>query len=237
MKKDNLLVVDWDYFFPTNEYPKDEKLRPERGPWELWDWGHRETELFIEGIWPIRLAGFFSHGIETPASSGLELEFWDRFKFNRGTVYYADSNMWAGTGKFIGYENVWLYDAHHDSGYKINNTFDFMKQTTFSCEDWMLNHYFAGSKLHVRYPEWKTYAMDERIPEDLIIDRQIDDNKMSDIKFDRVFICRSGAWTPPWLDKEFMAFVNGCPMERTVNMDGMKPREFDLVAAIQMAKE
>ena len=226
--KDNLLVVDWDYFFPTNERPNDETIRPELGAWPLWDWGHKETEFHINQVWAIRGAMFKRAGIALPGTSTKELSFWDRFNFNlKGTVYFADSNMYAGMPKFLGYESVYLFDAHHDCGYRIKKPSDFFEQTTFSCEDWMLNHYFAGSRLNVRYPEWKTYAMDEPILEELNVNRQIDDGKDLSVTFDRVFICRSGAWTPPWIDQKFMNFVRRCPISRTVNMDNLKPREID----------
>jgi len=227
--KNNLLVVDWDYFFPTNERPDDENLRPERGNWSLWDWGHKETEFHINDVWAIRGAMFKRAGIDLPQTSSKELSFWDRFNFkpNSSTLYFADSNMFAGTAKFLGYKHVYLFDAHHDCSYRLKKAEEFFDGESFSCEDWMLNHYFSGSKLHVRYPAWKTYAMDEPILGELGVDRQIDDGKDLSPIFDRVFVCRSGAWTPPWIDHKFMTFLRACPISRVVNMDNLKIRNLD----------
>ena len=36
--------------------------------------------------------------------------------------------------------------------------------------------------------------------------------------FDRVFIARSGSWTPPWLDPQFERFIAGAP-RRQVKFD------------------
>ncbi|MFE6664221.1 hypothetical protein ACFVFH_11770 [Streptomyces sp. NPDC057697] len=34
--------------------------------------------------------------------------------------------------------------------------------------------------------------------------------------FDLVFVCRSGAWVPPWADASFTDFLHSAPMPRTV---------------------
>ena len=46
-----LLVIDWDYFTPVKE-----SLAP---GWPLYDWGHQESPVFIDGpAWQYRTADF-----------------------------------------------------------------------------------------------------------------------------------------------------------------------------------
>ena len=44
--------------------------------------------------------------------------------------------------------------------------------------------------------------------------------------FDRVFLCRSGGWSPSWLDPKFNAFVQACPVEEKIDI-GLTPRVWD----------
>jgi len=45
--------------------------------------------------------------------------------------------------------------------------------------------------------------------------------------FDRVFICRSGAWIPTWLDDKFDKFISDCPLAYKRNI-GLNKREFNI---------
>lgn len=41
--------------------------------------------------------------------------------------------------------------------------------------------------------------------------RRPDDRAIADV--DMVFLCRSGAWLPPWCDDAFFRFVNAAPVQ------------------------
>jgi hypothetical protein len=219
----NLLVVDWDYFIPIGMHNPDGSLSQH---WMLYDWGHRESALFIEALWPARAAGFMRLNLPLPTTTGEEKDFWKRFSFSRkATVGYADSNAWAASPMVTGlgrrarqWKNVWLYDAHHDAGYNGADSLKALKEGRWSCEDWMILYWALGASLHVRYPKWRAYVLSKReespepvppIPVERLIDAP--ENRPYTTVFDRVFVCRSGAWTPPWCDDAFSKFLLDCP--------------------------
>lgn len=222
-----LLVVDWDYFFPIIERPED----GEHMEFLMYDWGHNEQQhrqMFLNYIWIGRAATFKTAGLPIPNTSGLEAAFWQRFRFSpKAELYYADSNVMAVDDVVAeGIQEVWLFDAHHDSGYK-GSIADIIERSTVSCEDWMVNYISVQRLPHVRYPQWRHYAM-EIEPKPLIaIDRQVDDEQPMRQMFHRVFVCRSGAWTPPWIDSKFASFIASCPVRQKHNLDGLMERSFD----------
>lgn len=245
-----LLVVDWDFFFPTKPIQSGAK------EWLLYDWGHRETTFFIDGpVWYHRAAAFLVAGLSLPNLSGEERTFWRRFTFDKETnLYVTDSNVWAASDEVMDgierFSEVWLYDAHHDCGYPPQGRLELalkgktreeyilevLKTGRYSCEDWMILHFGLGSRLHVRYPSWMTWAEpddDDMILPPHAVDRQIDDGSNGPKgRFDRVFVCRSGAWVPPWHDRAFRRFIDRAPLSlKRVALDPtvMRPRQFDLL--------
>ncbi|MFI9206166.1 hypothetical protein [Streptomyces sp. NPDC053048] len=211
----NLLAVDWDYFFPTPTAGA-----PLGGHPELYAWPVAEDAIHVEAMWLRRVKDFVDRGLPLPRCSGFE-GFWDRFNIAPGAmVVYADSNAWAGQlfPSTFGGEGPWhsvhLYDAHHDCGYK-NNTRSFeewKRQGQIRAENWMLAHYWNGSQLHVHFPPWReTMARPTEepvIPVSMAID---DGHGAPDVTFDAVFLCRSGAWVPSWCDDQFEEFLSACP--------------------------
>lgn len=133
----------------------------------------------------------------------------------------GDSNLYAGRIfpslvdlEADGWEEVWLFDAHHDSGYKATRSLkQFVERGTMSCEDWMLNHTTQGSKLRVRYPAWRATAdgslYDCEPGPAVEVDRAVDDGRPVGGWFDAVYVCRSGTWVPPWCDNAFEDFIEG----------------------------
>jgi hypothetical protein len=234
----NLLVVDWDYFWAMMEVhnPKVDET------WVLYDWGHSETgelaRLYYEAIWYTRAAAFLRRGLPLPKTTGLETTFWDRFKIHKGArLYYANSNVFAyhervRQGMKRAGSQLWLFDAHHDAGGYRYDLAETMRREHVECEDWMVPYGFADVELHVRYPKWRHYAMTAE-PEPIVtVDRQIDDEAGVDVEFHRVFVCKSGAWTPAWGDDQFAKFILDCPVRgKRYCLDGMPYREWDEAAA------
>lgn len=105
------LVVDFDYFF-----------KPDQANFQLYDWGHKETPLFITSIWPSRALGFKLARLPLPGLTGEQHTFWSRFNFTpRARCYYAESNVYAMHQTLLARyrpQSLWLYDAHHDGGYR-----------------------------------------------------------------------------------------------------------------------
>ena len=224
----NLLCVDFDYFFHNRSDFDDPQ-------WQLYDWGHAESLLFIEMLWPIRAAGFLSNGLELPGTTGREVNFWDRFTFSDdASLYAAESNAMAGLPEVADdVDEVWLYDAHHDAGYHDRSVAQLVSEGRWSCENWMILYAALGATLHVRYPTWRRHAFSQEpaplVPVDRAFDNDVDDLPV----FDRVFVCRSGAWVPPWLDDRFTAFLERCPVRVLTELGSypLTPREFSLDAA------
>lgn len=212
-----LLSVDWDYFFPL--FNADPKL------WGLYDWGHRDAgKFFIEMIWGIRAEGFIKNGLPLPGTSGAEKTFWDRFTFHpTAKLYIAESHVDAIKPEVHGgyMSEVWNYDAHHDCGYEKKIVLS--KLDNVDCGNWMLGYRkLFKSKLHVRYPEWRStkQACKEATPSFKPNTRMIDDMKEKNpLMFRNVFLCRSGGWSPAWLDKDFLNFIDACPVREKIFMD------------------
>ncbi|GAA2252779.1 hypothetical protein GCM10010232_46540 [Streptomyces amakusaensis] len=217
----HLLVVDWDYFFPTPA------AGGPQGPHDdLFKWAVAEDEFHTETIWEARHRDFTAAGVELPQVTGWR-GFWRRFRFSAGTVLvYADSNAWAGLlwPSDLGraeehWDSVHLYDAHHDAGYRQNHRSFEQWRTSgdgIRCESWMLAHHWAGASLHVRFPPWRQ-SLDRPREEPLVpVDMTIDDGQPPTAAFDLVFVCRSGAWVPPWCDGAFTEFLHSAPLPKTV---------------------
>lgn len=209
----NLLSIDWDYFFPSGE---------KTDQWALWDWGHSEKHggELLQVLWQSRAVGFRHYGIELPTTSGEELTFWNRFTFSDDCeLYVGESHKGAIRPEIAeGIYEVWNYDAHHDCGYHKDALKNAKRDQRVACEDWLLGYTITNSldsaDIHVRYPQWRSYAMeDEPTPPLKGVDRQVDDGEPLDIVFDRIFVARSGAWVPPWLDDAWEKFVQDCPVQ------------------------
>jgi hypothetical protein len=231
----NLLVVDWDYFFPNPWDGGNLDVNDEAMP--LYDWAHRESPFHTGPVWSGRGAAFLANDLPLPEVVGWQ-GFWDRFELHEeAPLLMAESNLWAGTiPAGLGYagsavevaewpwESVWLYDAHHDSGYNGITLDAWREKATITCEDWMLVHGDAGSALHVRYPTWKVRAFEVEKATAVPVDRQFDDGTAPPVVFDCVFLCRSGAWVPPWCDHLFEDFAASYPGGGDVSLAGPLPR-------------
>lgn len=235
----NLLVIDFDYFFPE----------PELDPTFLYDWGHREAPLFIEFLWGSRATAFIANGLDLPTTTGEEATFWNRFQFKTDArLFVSESNSQAANEQITDFltedgpiDEVWLYDAHHDCGYS-GPDMDWRSlayKGEFSCEDWMLLYHTMGCDLHVRYPSWKPWALTGEPEPPIAVDRQVDTDE-PEVEFDAVFLCRSGAWVPSWCDKQFFRFLGDAPFESYLDLLGddypLRERDFSIEQAEEEAR-
>lgn len=235
----NLLVVDFDQFFPAHERPQDDTFP---GEWSLFDWGHSEEDpFFYEAIWPIRASAFLRNGKTLPGVDRERMQaFWGRFKFApHAQLLYADSNMYAAHETVReGIKNVWLFDAHHDCGYHPDAIDRMLASHEINCGNWMLHYAMTDTELHMRYPQWRSYALEVEPTPLVPLDRQVDDGtppmvevdgRIEDVVFDRVFLCKSPAWVPSWCDLDWHRFLSAAPFRRKIAMDGSKRvRAFDM---------
>ncbi|WP_019550596.1 hypothetical protein [Thermus scotoductus] len=216
-----LLVVDFDYFFPVPQDAKD-PLAP------LFAWAHFETPYYLEEAWEERALAFLLRGLPLPGARGWE-GFWGRFAFAPGAVlYYAESNALAFHPEVReGVREVVLFDAHHDAGYRPLGEEP-------ACDDWMVFYHRLGARLRVYYPPWRDPSLE---PEPQVpVARALDPGGRVEGVFHRVFLCRSGAWVPPWADGDFFAFLGKAPLPK-VTLEAVARRPFDLVGLLRRSEE
>lgn len=224
-----LLTVDWDYFFPMPNPDSDESFM-------LYDWAQSESEFLIRHIWESRAQGFVMNGLPLPRVEGWS-GFWNQFKIaDDATLYMGESHLFAIDPEVReDIDEVWLFDAHHDAGYRGDESILRDGEERWECENWMVWYDLIGADLHVRYPEWRAWALD-REPEPMAtLDRQVvsETNMPDDVVFDRIYVCRSGAWVPPWCDAEFNAWAEETPVSWVENVGPVEwqpdvERDFDL---------
>lgn len=221
-----LLVVDWDYFFEVKECPDPH--------WFMFDWGHNENwnPLMQQYLWHERAAHFLRRGMPLPGPTGLQETFWERFAFTQKTqLFVSESNFVSMVPKVRqGVTDVVLFDAHHDGGYKE------VLGKNWTCENWAIWYGLKGVPVQVYYPTWRTqvftledYCMAESLG--LPFHRQFDHEQPDPCPFDRIHVCRSGSWVPPWLDGAFQTFLEACPAYARlakIEPPSLDPRTFDL---------
>lgn len=191
-------------------------------------------------VWSTRASGFLANGLPLPEVTvphGGWSTFWSRFRFTPdATFHYADSNSLTGAmtppdGSAV-FDQVVLFDAHHDSGYRCASIEAYRRQGTYSCEDWMLEHQIRGTTdLEVRYPQWKPNGPTEPLPEGALTRLTLDDGQPFPQTFDALFVCRSGGWVPPWCDDDFEALIAAAPLDGVQVDDVALNRNFDVTQA------
>lgn len=192
-----LLSIDWDYFFPN----------------ALWyDWGHREAPFFMEAIWYTRCGQTNLKTGEKALDAYIPTvpeNFWSLVT-NRPQVIVADSHFRVWDLLAPGTE-VTSLDAHHDCGY---GNFKKMYQAhTIDCGNWGAWGQMTGkiSKLRIYYPEWRRTDKEDKAHE--MVRPIIHYGVPKPADYDLIFVCRSGAWTPPWRDPEFKAWLEQSGLE------------------------
>lgn len=216
-----ILSVDWDFFFPI-PYMDDEGL---------YDWGHRESKLYIDSfVWHVRAASFVRHNGKLPKTDGVEKHFWEKFNnLAKIPLYYADSHLAITELRPILNAFTYVidnYDAHHDC-YKSAQ--EAAEDGYLDCSDWTLKFWSSHLSIEWIYPDWMDKRrVEEDCPRHLIPSRRYSDFK-SDVRpnYDAVFVCRSGAWTPPWIEKQFWKFIDDCPCGKKVALDNITRRKLD----------
>ena len=192
-----LLTIDWDFFVP-----EDRAL----------DMGHKEAPFFINEMWAIRT-------LSNPdlksilKTNSLEKSFWSwikskGFQFSLDTpVTVTESHLHAIN---IPADKIYSFDAHSDLGYHIE--FNNLKQLlaayqTLDCGNWLGYQALKGADVTV---VWSPNTNEDHnhfekilewIPNAKILHQASLDTEPRPI--DHIHLCRSGAWTPPWLDKKF----------------------------------
>ncbi len=204
-----LLSIDWDYFIYTKEY----------------NWGsYTENNRSLVDLWYKRYIQQKAWGKDIQDSFQLSSEldvFWERIRKHyilaEGVkVYVSDSHALSYN---IATENnckiVCLFDAHADLGYGGLSSLNF----EVNCSNW-LGKLLKDKQIieaDIFYSPYTTEKPDFFKPMNSIynVGYYNPDEWNKDVIVSAIHICRSGAWTPPWLDNRFIQFADalGIPYE------------------------
>lgn len=198
----SLLSIDWDYFIDTKNY----------------NWGsYIENNKSLNDLWYKRYIQAKLSGKDIQKSFRISSEldtFWKKiknhFQFTKNIrVYVSDSHALSYN---IAKENncriVYLFDAHADLGYGGLSSLNF----EVNCSNWLgkLLKDKQITEANIFYSPYTAEKPEYFKPMNSIYNigyyhfNHLDKN----INVSTIHICRSGAWTPPWLDKKFIKFID-----------------------------
>jgi len=203
-----LLSVDWDYFIYTRDN-WNPYLENKRGLIDLWYKRYIQAKARGEDI---QKAFQLSSEFDT---------FWDKirkcFKFVENIkIYVSDSHALSYQ---IARENncqaVYLFDAHADLGYGGLSSLNF----EVNCSNWLgkLLKEKQIREANIFYSPYTAEQPGHFKPMNSIYNIRYCSfaDLHQGIMVSAIHLCRSGAWTPPWLDNKFVQFINalGIPYE------------------------
>ncbi|WP_125152377.1 arginase [Clostridium rectalis] len=218
-----LLSIDWDYFI---------RIKPK------WCGSYIENTHNLNYLWYKRYIEEKSKGIDIQKKVTVEktiCKFWRKilkhfYITKKIPLYISDSHKFSYMiAKRHNCKQVYLFDAHADLGYGGITSLQF----EVNCANW-LGKLFSDKLIGNANIIYAMHTFEN--PEDFKeINHlfQIKYRKFNEIRgnipVDAIHVCRSGAWTPPWLDKDFYKFVNELKlpyislesMDREWNLDKM----------------
>lgn len=198
----SLLSIDWDYFIST----QNQNVM-----------SYAENKRTILDLWYKRYFQAKSSGKDFQKGFQLSPEvdrFWNKIKkiflFDQNVkVYVSDSHALSyEIAKKYKCDELYLFDAHSDLGYGGLSSLNF----EVNCANWVgqLLKNKDIKKAHIIYSPY-TFEKPEYFQpmnKHFNIDYPKRNNLKNGIKASVIHICRSGAWSPPWFDKNFVSFVN-----------------------------
>lgn len=206
-----LLSIDWDYFIYTRD-----------------NWGsYLENNRSLIDLWYKRYIQGKIRGEDIQEAYNLSPEldkFWDKIK--KCFIFEKDIKAYVSDSHALSYkiakENkctaVYLFDSHADLGYGGLSSLNF----EVNCSNWLgkLLKEKQIKEAYIFYSPYTTEKPEYFKPINNIYNiRYCDFNGFSDfnecIAVSAIHLCRSGAWTPPWLDDKFNQFIDslGMPYE------------------------
>ena len=246
----------------------------------LFDWGHSEghTGVLGEILWMGRFAHAYRLGLDLEKICGIrpemgcvqpgsfleEIQKRFNFKTAEGT-WLGDSHAYAmpTIGKLsVQPIKVVSFDAHHDLGYGSEEVDRQTKKDHCDCGSWLYHALRLGyvQRAEIVYPDWKgkvewkdSYGAEHLKP----LRRRIRAftwsewlEKAGNDFAVGLFMCRSSAWTPPWLDEKFRIFTKDAEVGKSVcwdceddldvkigAYDACTPRSWDRKAYLEYAEQ
>lgn len=204
-----LLSIDWDYFIYTQT-----------------NWGsYIENNRSLIDFWYKRYLQAKARGEDLQKTFQLSSEldgFWIKikkcFKFVKDIkTYVSDSHALSyKIAKENNCQAVYLFDSHADLGYGGLSALNF----EVNCSNWLgkLLKEKQIKEASIFYSPYTTEKPEYFKPLNSIYNIRycgFNDLVGKWIMVLAVHICRSGAWTPPWLDQKFYQFIAalGLPFE------------------------
>jgi hypothetical protein len=242
--KMRVLSIDWDYF--VEEDP-------------MLDWGHRESQLFLEVIWSTRRTKHrFSKDGNSVVVEPVDLTKLVPFRGSeaflmalafRWPVYQiavAESHL-AILQDLENEDNIEIIniDAHHDIFYGTPPE----KREHVNCGDWgswLITNGRIKSWRQV-YPAWRKMPhYGEEFPrkfarQNCRVSVEYGEPRITWKNVDLVFLCRSGCWAPPEYDERFnrlclaMGAEKGLPV-RKIEGTIEKPFEMSALAGLEFSQ-
>ena len=234
-----ILSIDWDYFVP-----------------EIDDLGNIENAFFLDAVWHTR-----GYCIDSMLTNGHEVGFWEKIRgivdIQTTEINVSESHLSAYRLVELATEPLILVDAHHDCW-----PFKFSKRQ-IDCANWVSAWIRQAHSIGVeRHVIWVTpyelpqlafsfaagnSSLKSEIQEEVrnnitIITLDELANYIDNRTINTIHACRSGCWTPPWLDKKWLAFLESSQLEikamDSEPWDGLRERwtEVDLQNAIGVDK-
>lgn len=213
------LSIDWDFFFNDTEY----------------DWGHQESPFFIESMWEIRALDMQIAGKNyldyAPKGVDKFLNMLKTQKLMPPALYMGESHLYA-YGYFFAFppDLILHFDTHADMSPKHPEYLD--------CENWLywlLKRKPKTSCIWI-YPRHHDPKMEgdnlASLPNFKCIQIGLFDEVWkrtvrSAYTVVMSYMCRSGAWTPPWSDNDFDTFADALAVMKIYENDkALRPRPF-----------
>ena len=196
-----LLTIDWDYFMPYVCYFNLSYLENKRNIDKHWYRLYLENKQCGIDITKRMVVGREKNNFWTNIKNFFNMDNIDR-------VIVSDSHKIAyDLAKATKCEEVYNFDSHTDLGYGGLESLNY----EVNCANWLgklLNEGIVGRASIILSPytgERKEY-FDEINKKFDISYKRINELK-SRVLVNTLHICRSGAWTAPWLDHEFDEFI------------------------------
>jgi hypothetical protein len=212
-----ILSIDWDFFFPDST---------------PYDWGHRESPLFIDMLWPTRVT---NHNLLTKKpvieeyQPEVPTDFWRIVTNHPSRVLIAESHCrMFDLLIFPEPAEVVNLDAHHDLGYAPGDkNLNLIHAGNWA---WAARKLKCMSDYTLHYPEWRRGHEEPRRKDKTKVVYGLPEPA----EYDLVFICRSGAWTPPWYDDQFWQLTEGAYGSTHEIQVELHKRDLTLKMALEM---